>query len=91
MMNAQGQSDRSVVSTKPPNNAEEPAAEAGERRERPKGNSPERNASRTQRRTHAPSALSEYVKQPSRTGNSGSPRCCTTCMTRYACALRMTP
>jgi RNA-directed DNA polymerase len=62
MMNAQGKSDRPVVSLKPPNNAEEPAAEAGERRERPKGNSPECNACRTQRRTHALSAL-ERVRQ----------------------------
>jgi hypothetical protein len=43
MMHAQGKSDRFVVSVKPPNRAEEPAAEAGERRERPKVSSDRRN------------------------------------------------
>src|SRR5262245_58450064 len=62
MMHAQGKSDRFVVPAKPLNRAEEPAAEAGEGRERPKGNSPEHNASRTQRRTDASSAL-ERVRQ----------------------------
>ena len=62
MMDGHGKSDRSVVSQTTPNNAGAPAAEACERRERTKGNSPERNASRTQRRTNAPSAL-ERVRQ----------------------------
>jgi RNA-directed DNA polymerase len=69
MMHAPGKSDRSVVSTKPPNNAAEPAAEAGEKRERPKGNSPERNASRTQRRTDAPSALERVRQAAKQNGN----------------------
>jgi RNA-directed DNA polymerase len=62
MMHDPGKSDRSVVSPNPPNNPAEPGAEVGERRERPKGNSPERHASRTQGRTDAPSAL-ERVRQ----------------------------
>jgi RNA-directed DNA polymerase len=61
-MNGQGKSARFVVSPNPPNNTAEPVAEVGERRERPKGNSPERNASRTQRRVDAPTAL-ERVRQ----------------------------
>ena len=64
-MNGRGKSDRSVVSKKPPNKAPERAAEAGERRDLAKGNSPERNASRTQSRTDAPSAL-ERVRQAAR-------------------------
>jgi RNA-directed DNA polymerase len=62
MMNGQGESDRFVVSRNPPNTTPEPVVEVGERRERPKGNSPECNASRTQSRTNAPSAL-ERVRQ----------------------------
>src|SRR6058998_3295746 len=62
MMDERGQSDRSVVPGKPPNKAEEPAAEAAEGRERAKGNSPERNALRTPNRVGAPSAL-ERVRQ----------------------------
>lgn len=62
MMHAQGKSDRLVVSTKPPNTAEESAVEAGERRKRPKGNSPKRNAFRTPRRVDAPSALERVRK-----------------------------
>ena len=45
-----------------PNNAPERAAEVGEGRERTKGNTPERNALRTQSRPGAPSAL-ERVRQ----------------------------
>ena len=44
------QSYSPVVPEKPPNNAVEPAAEAGEERGLAKGNSPKRTASRTQRR-----------------------------------------
>src|SRR6059036_3124719 len=62
MMDERGQSDRSVVPGKPPNKAEEPAAEAAEGRERAKGNSPERNALRTPSRVGALSAL-ERVRQ----------------------------
>ena len=57
-----GQSDRSVVPQKPPNKAVEPAAEAGEGRDRAKGNSGERNTPRTQGRTGVPSGL-ERVRQ----------------------------
>ena len=62
MMDEHGKSDRSVVPPKRPNNAPERAAEVVEGRERTKGNVPEHNASRTQGRTDAPSAL-ERVRQ----------------------------
>jgi len=62
MMDEHGKSDRSVVPANSPNNASEQATEAGEGRERTKGNPLERNASRTQSRPHAPSAL-ERVRQ----------------------------
>ena len=50
MMNGRGKSDSSVVPAKSLNNAEGPAAEAMEGRERAEGHSPERNALRTQGR-----------------------------------------
>ena len=50
MMNGRGKSDSPVVPEKPPNKAEEPAAEAVEGRGLAKGNSLERNALRTQGR-----------------------------------------
>jgi group II intron reverse transcriptase/maturase len=62
MMDEREKSDSSVVPGKPPNKAEEPAAEAGEGRGLAKGNSPERNALRTPSRAGAPSAL-ERVRQ----------------------------
>jgi group II intron reverse transcriptase/maturase len=62
MMNGRGKSDSSVVPKKPPNKAGRPAAEAVEGRGLAKGNSPERNAPRTQSRAGAPSAL-ERVRQ----------------------------
>jgi group II intron reverse transcriptase/maturase len=62
MMDAHGKSDHSIVPTKPPNNAEAPAAEGVEGRERTKGNSPQRNTPRTQSRTGVPSPL-ERVRQ----------------------------
>src|SRR5215468_358616 len=62
MTNGRGKSDSSKVPTKPPNNAEGPAAEAVEGRGLAKGNSPESNAFRTQGREDAPSAL-ERVRQ----------------------------
>jgi RNA-directed DNA polymerase len=62
MMNECGRSDSSVVPAKSPNKAEGPAAEAMEGRELTKGNSPERNALRTQGRDSALSAL-ERVRQ----------------------------
>jgi group II intron reverse transcriptase/maturase len=65
MMDGRGKSDRPVVPGKPPNNAEEPAAEVVEGRGRAKGNSPERNALRTQGRAGTPSAL-ERVRQAAR-------------------------
>ena len=65
MMDERGKSDSSVVPGKPPNKAEEPAAEAGEGRELAKGNSPERNALRTPSRGGASSAL-ERVRQAAR-------------------------
>ena len=65
MMNGRGKSDSSIVPAKSPNKAEEPAAEAVEGRGLAKGNSPERNALRTQSRESAPSAL-ERVRQAAR-------------------------
>ena len=62
MMDERGQSDRPVVPGKPPNKAEEPAAEAVEGRGRAKGNSGERDALRTPGRGGALSAL-ERVRQ----------------------------
>jgi hypothetical protein len=57
MTNRRGKSDSSTVPSKSPNKAEGPAAEATEGRELAKGNSPERNALRTQGRDRASSAL----------------------------------
>jgi len=57
MTNDRGKSDSSVVPGKPPNRAEEPAAEAVEGRELAKGNTLEQNAFRTPSRQGAPSAL----------------------------------
>jgi len=51
-----------MVPTKPPNNADQSAAEGGEGRERTKGNSRQQNATRTQSQEDAPSAL-ERVRQ----------------------------
>jgi group II intron reverse transcriptase/maturase len=65
MMDGRGQSDRSRVPGKLPNNAEEPAAEAVEGRGRTKGNSLGGNALRTQSRASASSAL-ERVRQAAR-------------------------
>jgi group II intron reverse transcriptase/maturase len=65
MTNGRGKSDRRVVPRKPPNNAEEPAAEVAEGRGLAEGNSPERNAFRTQGRGDAPSAL-KRVRQVAR-------------------------
>jgi len=64
-MHERGKSDSLVVPGKPLNKAEGPAAEAGEGRGLAKGNSLERNASRTQSRSSAPSAL-ERVHQAAR-------------------------
>ena len=62
MMDEHGKSDRFVVPANSPNATAELGAEAGEGRERTKGNPPERNALRTQGRGGAPSAL-ERVRQ----------------------------
>jgi group II intron reverse transcriptase/maturase len=62
MMNGRGKSDSSVVPRKPPNKAEEPAAEAMEGRGLAKGNPLGQNALRTQSRGGAPSAL-ERIRQ----------------------------
>ena len=62
MMNGRGKSDSSAVPRKPPNKAEEPAAEAVEGRGLAKGNTLEQNAPRTQGRAGAPSAL-ERIRQ----------------------------
>jgi RNA-directed DNA polymerase len=65
MTNGRGKSDSSTVPANSPNKAEGPAAEAREGRGLAKGNSPERNALRTQGRGGAPSAL-ERVRQAAR-------------------------
>jgi RNA-directed DNA polymerase len=62
MMDGRRQSDSSVVPENSSNKARHRAAETGEERELTKENSPERNASRTQSRADAPSAL-ERVRQ----------------------------
>jgi RNA-directed DNA polymerase len=62
MMDARRQSHNSVVPTNAPNKPGAPGAEAREERELAEGNSPERNARRTQGRECAPSAL-ERVRQ----------------------------
>ena len=62
MMNGRGKSDSPIIPAKSSNKAEGPAVEATEGRGLAKGNSPERNASRTQGREDAPSAL-ERVRQ----------------------------
>jgi len=62
MTNGRGKSDSPIVPANTPNKAEEPAVEAREGRGLAKGNSPERNAFRTQGREDTPSAL-ERVRQ----------------------------
>jgi RNA-directed DNA polymerase len=65
MMDESEKSDRSVVPKNSPNRAGRPAAEAREGRERAKGNRLESDASRTQGRSDAPSAL-ERVREVAR-------------------------
>src|SRR5439155_11493256 len=65
MMNRRGKSESPVVPGKSPNNARATAAEGAEGRGLAKGNSPERNALRTQGRGGALSAL-ERVRQAAR-------------------------
>ena len=62
MMNDPGKSDRLVVPAKHPNKAGRPAAEGAEGRSLAKENTDQQNASRTQSRISAPSAL-ERVRQ----------------------------
>lgn len=64
-MNERGKSDGVVVPGKLPNEAGPPAAEAVEGRTPAKGNPPERNTLRTQRRTSVPSAL-ERIREAAR-------------------------
>jgi RNA-directed DNA polymerase len=61
-MDGRGKSDGSVIPGKLPNNAGRPVAEAVEGRGPTKGNSPERNALRTQSREGAQSALERVRK-----------------------------
>lgn len=65
MMHDRGKSDRLVVPAKSPNKAPERVAEGMEGRGRTEGNTPERNALRTQSRGGAPSALAR-VRQLAR-------------------------
>ena len=62
MMNERGKSDRPVVPVKSSNKAGQPAAEGMEGRGLTKGNPQQQNASRTQSRSDAPSAL-ERIRQ----------------------------
>jgi RNA-directed DNA polymerase len=62
MMNEHGKTDRPAVPAKSSNNAEQTVAERMEGRGLTKGNLTQQNASRTPRRTDAPSAL-ERVRQ----------------------------
>jgi group II intron reverse transcriptase/maturase len=62
MMHDRGKSDSSVVPTKSPNNAGQPAAEAMEGSGLAKGNSPDGHEDRTQRRANASDGL-ERVRQ----------------------------
>jgi RNA-directed DNA polymerase len=62
MMNERGKSDRPVVPVKSSNKAGQPAAEGMEGRGLTKGNPQQQNASRTQSRSSAPSAL-ERIRQ----------------------------
>ena len=64
MMNDRGKSDRSVIPEKPPNNADNHAAEVVEGRDRAKGNSPKRDKPWTLSQPGLPSAL-ERVGQAS--------------------------
>jgi len=66
MTHEQGKSDRFVVPVNAPNPVAEPTGDAREGRERTKGNSPERNAVRTQRRAAAPSALERVCQAAKR-------------------------
>jgi hypothetical protein len=61
-MHVGGKSDGSVLPTKQPNKAEGPAAEVAEGRDPIKGNTDEQNASRTQSRVDAHSALERVRK-----------------------------
>lgn len=69
MMNGQGTSDRLVVPTKPPNKAEQTAAEVVEGRSLAKGNVGQQNVPRTQCRTSTPSAL-DHVREAARKDKS---------------------
>jgi len=62
MMNERGKSDRPVVPVKSSNKAVQTAAEGMEGRGLTKGNLQQQNASRTQSRNNAPSAL-ERIRQ----------------------------
>jgi RNA-directed DNA polymerase len=62
MMYGHGKSDSPIVPAKPPNKAGAEAEEVVEGRGLAKGNSPERNMSRTQSRNHMSSTL-ERIRQ----------------------------
>jgi RNA-directed DNA polymerase len=68
MMHDPGKSDGPVVPKKPPNEAGRPAEEVVEGRGSAKGNPNQHDASRTQRRTDAPSALERIRQQAGRDG-----------------------
>src|ERR1039458_3135772 len=66
MMNERGKSDRPVVPVKFSNKAGQPAAEGMEGRGLTKGNPQQQNASRTQSRSNAPSALKRICQAASK-------------------------
>jgi hypothetical protein len=70
MMNDRGKSDRSVVPGKPPNNADNHAAEVVEERDRAKGNPAKRDKLWTPSQTGLPSALARVGGTARRIKNS---------------------
>ena len=81
MMNEHRKSDSPKVPEKSPNKAGQPAAEEMEGRDLTKGNPQQQNASRTQCRTDAHSALERIRQAAKRIRRCGSLRSCTTSMT----------
>ena len=74
-MNGHGQSDRFVVPANPPNKAV--AAEAGEERERTKGNAASKRVPDTEPGTARRVRWTACAKQHEGTRRHGSPRSCT--------------
>src|SRR4030067_104830 len=86
MMHERGKSDSPIVSRKPPNNAAEPAAEAGERRGLAKGNSLGGGTRRTQRRGSAADARDPGTSGSTIGQETAVPRAPAPCLRRWAIA-----